>query len=75
MTDFSEKLKDKVRNLPNCPGVYKFLDAGGKVIYVGKAINLKNRVSSYFRKGRPLDARLSLLVSEIRDLEFTRASS
>ncbi len=75
MTDFSEKLIEKVRNLPNCPGVYKFLDAGGKVIYVGKAINLKNRVSSYFRKGRPLDARLSLLVSEIRDLEFTRASS
>ena len=75
MTEISENLIKKVKSLPNCPGVYKFLDAKGKVIYVGKAINLKNRVSSYFRKGRPLDARLSLLVSEIRDVEHIRAFS
>jgi len=75
MAELSKKLIEKVKGLPNCPGVYKFLDVRGKAVYVGKAINLKKRVSSYFRKGRPKDARLSLLVSEVRNVDFIRASS
>ncbi len=42
------KLKDFLRDLPENPGVYKFLDESKKVIYIGKAKNLNNRISSYF---------------------------
>ena len=43
-------LEYKVKTLPTSPGVYNFLDENGTVIYVGKAKNLRNRVSSYFRE-------------------------
>ena len=43
-------LKEKVSKLPTTPGVYQFFDANGVIIYIGKAKNLKNRVSSYFVK-------------------------
>ena len=42
--------KTFVKNLPGKPGVYRMFDANGTVIYVGKAVNLKNRVGSYFQK-------------------------
>ncbi len=45
-----DSLKAKVRQLPKSPGVYRFYDAAGNIIYVGKAKNLRNRVSSYFQK-------------------------
>ena len=41
-------LKQKLETIPNKPGIYKFIDKKGKILYVGKATNLKNRVSSYF---------------------------
>jgi excinuclease ABC subunit C len=63
--DLSEKLK----NLPLKPGCYLFKDKEGTVIYVGKAILLRNRVRSYFQKSRPHDARLQLLVKKIVDVE------
>ena len=44
-------LKEKVSKLPTSPGVYQYFDANGTIIYIGKAKNLKNRVSSYFVKG------------------------
>jgi excinuclease ABC subunit C len=75
MAGNSKDVLRKVKDLPSCPGVYKFLDSKGKVLYVGKAINLKRRVSSYFRKGRPLDPRISMLVDEVKDVDFIRASS
>ena len=43
-------LKDKVENLPNSPGVYIYRDSGGKIIYVGKARSLRQRVRSYFQE-------------------------
>ena len=49
MTDWGEKLEEKIRMLPDSPGCYLMKDAGGEIIYVGKAVNLKNRVRSYFR--------------------------
>ena len=52
-----------------------FLDAKGRIIYVGKAIRLKRRVASYFQAGRARDPRHQQLASEARDIKFVRASS
>ena len=49
MIDWGEKLEEKIRTLPDSPGCYLMKDREGTIIYVGKAVNLKNRVRSYFR--------------------------
>ena len=49
MINWGEKLEEKIRMLPDSPGCYMMKDASGEIIYVGKAVNLKNRVRSYFR--------------------------
>lgn len=49
MIRWSEKLEEKIRMLPDSPGCYLMKNAAGEIIYVGKAVNLKNRVRSYFR--------------------------
>jgi excinuclease ABC subunit C len=63
-------LQEKLANLPTAPGVYLHKDEAGKIIYVGKAKNLRNRVRSYFQSGRGHDSKTRQLVSRIRDLEF-----
>lgn len=63
-------LESKLSNLPTRPGVYQHKDEKGKVIYVGKAKNLRNRVRSYFQEGRPREGRIGLMISKIRDLEI-----
>ncbi len=63
-------LEEKLKNLPTAPGVYLHKDAGGKIIYVGKAKNLRNRVRSYFQAGRGHDVKTRELVRRIVDLEF-----
>jgi excinuclease ABC subunit C len=65
-----DQLANKVNTLPHNPGVYQFLDQSGKIIYVGKAIDLKKRVSSYFQKDH-LDGKTRTLVKLICDLQFT----
>ena len=62
-------LKEKLDNMPRLPGVYQFKNAEGKIIYVGKAKLLRNRVRSYFRKGHDHDPKTKALVSKIADLE------
>src|SRR3972149_9580887 len=62
-------LESKFKNLPNNPGVYQFKNDKGKVIYVGKAINLKSRVRSYFT-GVNQSAKTAALVSKTYDLEL-----
>ena len=62
-------LESKIKHLPNNPGVYQFKNDKGKVIYVGKAINLKSRVKSYFIGGNQ-SAKTTALVSKTHDLEL-----
>ena len=67
--DVQEYLKQIVLSLPDAPGCYQYLDASGIVIYVGKAKNLKRRVSSYFNKEQ-ISAKTRMLVSKIRDIKY-----
>ena len=62
-------LKDKISNLPKKPGVYLFKNSSGKVIYIGKAKSLRNRVSSYFT-GKPSDPKTARLITKIVDVDF-----
>ncbi|PWJ58233.1 excinuclease ABC subunit C [Dyadobacter jejuensis] len=62
--------KDEIAKIPFDPGVYRYFDALGEVIYVGKAKNLRNRVSSYFLKSNQHDRKTKRLVSQIRRIEF-----
>ncbi len=62
------KLKNKIENLPSLPGVYLFLNSAGKIIYIGKAKNIKNRVSTYFNS-TPTSAKTEVLVNKINDVE------
>lgn len=62
-------LENIIKNLPNKPGCYQFLDKNEIIIYVGKAKNLKNRVSSYFNKNLP-NNKTRVLVSKIVDIKY-----
>jgi len=69
MASPSEFIDLKLKALPNKPGVYQYYDATGKIIYVGKAKDLKKRVSSYFNKN--LDSgKTRMLVKKIRDIKY-----
>jgi excinuclease ABC subunit C len=63
-------LDEKLKNLPVQPGVYLHKDASGKIIYVGKAKSLRNRVRQYFQSSRNQDAKTRELVKRIADFEF-----
>ena len=68
----SEKeIKDLLKNLPQDPGVYRFLDESKQPIYIGKAKNLKNRVSSYFREGLDKPNKIKQLLINLKSLEIT----
>ena len=69
-----EQLKNIVNNLPDSPGCYQYLDNSGVIIYVGKAKNLKRRVSSYFNKEQQ-SLKTKLLVSKIADIRYIVVNS
>jgi excinuclease ABC subunit C len=65
----NQEIRNKLSNLPPKPGIYQFLNDKGKVIYVGKANNLRNRVKSYFHSNYS-NAKTEVLVSKINDVEL-----
>jgi excinuclease ABC subunit C len=69
------KLEDKLKQLPITPGVYFHKDKTGKIIYIGKAANLRNRVRQYFQKSRTRDPKTDALVAEITDIDWTELDS
>lgn len=70
MSNHSEHIAQIVKILPEKPGVYQYFDKDGKIIYVGKAKNLKKRVLSYFNKDASLSGKVRTLVSKIADIQY-----
>ena len=79
MTELAEEFSDSIKNalavLPDKPGVYLMHDAEGKVIYVGKAVVLKNRVRSYFRNLASHTPKVKAMVAKIAEIETIVTSS
>jgi excinuclease ABC subunit C len=73
MPDFN--YKEELSKIPFDPGVYRYFDETGEIIYVGKAKSLRNRVSSYFLKSNQHDRKTKRLVSQIRRIEYTIVNS
>lgn len=73
--EVSAHLQAIIRALPDSPGIYQFFDKNEKIIYVGKAKNLKNRVSSYFNKIQYENGKTRVLVKNITDIKVLIVSS
>jgi excinuclease ABC subunit C len=71
----SSLVKDLLRQLPNSPGVYLMRNSKGHILYVGKAINLRNRVRSYFNSTAKLSPKTRMLVGQVNDFEYFVVSS
>jgi excinuclease ABC subunit C len=71
----SPTLEEKLKSLPTSPGCYLYKDAAGEIIYVGKAVNLRNRVRSYFQKSAQHTAKTRKLVSRIADVDIVVVDS
>jgi excinuclease ABC subunit C len=69
------KMRTKLQNLPNRPGVYLMKDKSGRIIYVGKAKSLKNRVRAYFQNTPPYHPKISALISRISDFDVLATDS
>ena len=63
-------IENKLKNIPKNPGVYIFSDKSKKILYVGKAKVLRNRIKSYFQKSSKPDPRIQTMVNKIADFEF-----
>ncbi|MFH1003642.1 MAG: GIY-YIG nuclease family protein, partial [Chloroflexota bacterium] len=66
----SQIITEQLRRLPTSPGVYLMRDAGGNILYVGKAASLRSRVRSYFSAPLKLSPKLQRLVAAVHDLDF-----
>ena len=75
LPDDNSLAAEKVRSFPHAPGVYLMKDAAGRVIYVGKAKDLRSRAGSYFLKAAAEEPRTARLVQEIRDIDYLEAES
>ncbi|MEA2020105.1 MAG: excinuclease ABC subunit UvrC [Patescibacteria group bacterium] len=68
-------MQEKIKSLPKTPGVYLFRDKTGKALYVGKAVDLRNRVQSYFQESAKLGSKTQLMVSQIGKIEHFETES
>lgn len=68
-----ESIKYQLKNLPKSPGIYKFLNEKGEILYIGKATSLKDRAKSYFT--RPLSDRLQKMASQIKKVNYEKTDS
>lgn len=68
-------LEEKLKNLPGQPGVYIMKDETGEIIYIGKAVSLKNRVRQYFQASRNHSPKVRSMVSRIKDFEYILTDS
>jgi excinuclease ABC subunit C len=75
MAAISEHIQGILKTLPTKPGCYIMKDANGRIIYVGKAINLRNRVRSYFHSPVDHTMKTRRLVAEIADIEWIVVAS
>jgi len=73
--NFPKKLLIKIENSPNLPGCYIYKDINKNILYIGKAINIKNRTKSYFKNYKILDPKISVMVKQINDVEFVTTDS
>ena len=74
MKNWGEKLEEKIRMLPDSPGCYLMKNREGTIIYVGKAVNLKNRVRSYFRD-TVHTPKVDAMIAHIDDFDILLCSS
>lgn len=75
MIAVNDKIRAKVDALPDCPGVYRWKDKDGKIIYVGKAVNLKNRVRSYVREDKNRSPKVAAMIRHADDLDITMTAT
>ena len=68
-------IEENIKHLPDKPGVYLHRDRLGHVIYVGKAVNLKNRVTQYFRSQTNMPAKVRAMVANIEEFEYITTDS
>jgi excinuclease ABC subunit C len=73
--DAKVRLRERVEQLPTQPGVYLYKDAGGTILYVGKAKNLRSRGRSYFNEDRLADAKTGTLIAEASDIDFIQVDN
>ncbi|MFN5920419.1 MAG: GIY-YIG nuclease family protein, partial [Bacteroidota bacterium] len=71
MGSHTDKLSALLTSLPQQPGIYKYFDADGNLMYIGKAKNLRKRVQSYFSKNHYENRKTAVMVSKIADIQFT----
>ena len=64
------KLQTTIKTLPDKPGIYQYFDKEGRIIYIGKAKNIKKRVSSYFKKDKSISGKIAILIKKIYEIKF-----
>ncbi|MHB9093707.1 MAG: GIY-YIG nuclease family protein, partial [Eubacteriales bacterium] len=69
------ELAEKTKRLPDSPGVYIMKNGAGEIIYVGKAVSLKNRVRSYFQSSRNQSTKVVNMVSQVADFDYILTDS
>jgi excinuclease ABC subunit C len=75
LNKYYDRIEPLIKTLPGKPGIYQYYDKEGKILYVGKAKDLKKRVSSYFNKEATMSGKLKVLVRQIADIRHTVVDS